>query len=100
MEQKTPSKLLSFITTLWPMLASAVLLTVIHPPLNVSWLAWAAWVPFMLACRPDISARRLMVCAYVAGLCFWFGNLYWLVIVTTPGYITFSFVQACYWPLL
>ncbi|MHC5182202.1 MAG: apolipoprotein N-acyltransferase [Planctomycetota bacterium] len=100
MEQKTPSKLLSFITTLWPMLTSAVLLTVIHPPLNVSWLAWAAWVPFMLACRPDISARRLMVCAYVAGLCFWFGNLYWLVIVTTPGYITFSFVQACYWPLL
>jgi len=82
------------------MLASAVLLTVIHPPLSLSWLAWAAWVPFMFACRPDISLRRLMICAYLGGLCFWFGNLYWLVIVTTPGYIAFSFVQACYWALL
>lgn len=82
------------------MLASAVLLTVIHPPLGVSWLAWVAWVPFMLACRPEMRIRPLLICAYLAGLCFWFGNLYWLVIVTTPGYIAFSFVQACYWPLL
>ena len=82
------------------MFASAVLLTVIHPPLNVSFLAWAAWVPFMLACDPKSSVRRLMICAYLGGLCFWFGNIYWLVIVTTPGYIAFSFVQACYWPLL
>ncbi|MEN8127243.1 MAG: apolipoprotein N-acyltransferase [Planctomycetota bacterium] len=100
MEQKTKNKQLSFIAILGLMLASAVLLTVIHPPLNVSWLAWIAWVPFILACRPDISARRLMICAYLGGLCFWFGNLYWLVIVTMPGYITFSIVQACYWPLM
>jgi apolipoprotein N-acyltransferase len=115
MEQKTTSKLLGFIRrlpgrtvgffkdnriTLLLMLCSAVLLTVIHPPLNIAFLAWAAWVPFILACRADISARRLMVCAYLAGLCFWFGNLYWLVIVTFPGYITFSIVQAFYWPLL
>ncbi|MFZ9011134.1 MAG: hypothetical protein ACO20W_04490, partial [Anaerohalosphaeraceae bacterium] len=82
------------------MLTSAVLLTVIHPPLNLSFLAWIAWVPFMLVCRPEISTRRLMSCAYLAGLCFWFGNTYWLTIVTFPGYITFSIVQACYWPLL
>jgi apolipoprotein N-acyltransferase len=86
--------------TLLLMLASAVLLTVIHPPLGLSWLAWVAWVPFMLACRPEIKVRPLMICAYLAGLCFWFGNIYWLVIVTTPGYIAFSIVQACYWPLL
>lgn len=82
------------------MVGSAVLLTVIHPPLGMSFLAWVAWVPFILACRPDISARRLMICAYLAGLCFWFWNLHWLIIVTTPGYITFGFVQALYWPLL
>ena len=86
--------------TLLLMLASAVFLTIIHPPLNISFLAWVAWVPFILACRPEISAKRLMVCGYLAGLCFWFGNIYWLVIVTTPGYIAFSFVQACYWALL
>ncbi|MBC8378675.1 MAG: apolipoprotein N-acyltransferase [Planctomycetes bacterium] len=88
------------IPTLVGFVLSAILLTVIHPPLNLSVLAWLAWVPFMLACRDTISTRKLLLCAYLGGLCFWFGNLYWLVIVTTPGYIAFSFVQACYWPLL
>ena len=115
MEQKTKNKRLTFIkqlpartgdffktnrVTLGLMFASAVLLSVIHPPLGLSFLAWVAWVPFILACRADISVRRLIVCAYLGGLMFWFGNIYWLVIVTTPGYITFSIVQACYWPLL
>ncbi|MHC5085737.1 MAG: hypothetical protein ACYSOV_09075 [Planctomycetota bacterium] len=122
MEQKTTNKLLSFIgrlpgacvrlpgrmvaflkdnrVTLGLMFASAVLLSVIHPPLNLSFLAWVAWVPFVLACRPNISARRLMICAYLGGLCFWFGNIYWLMIVSFPGYIAFSIVQAFYWPLL
>ena len=115
MEQKAASKLLSFFgrlpartvaflkdshITLLSMFASAVLLSVIHPPLNLSFLAWVAWVPFVLACRPDISVRRLMVCAYLGGLCFWFGNIYWLMIVSFPGYIAFSIVQAFYWPLL
>jgi len=97
MGQKT---IKDWLKTAGPMLVSAVLLTVIHPPLNLSWLAWIAWVPFMLACRPEMKLRPLLVCAYLTGLCFWFGNMYWLVIVTTPGYIAFSFVQACYWPLL
>jgi apolipoprotein N-acyltransferase len=115
MEQKAASKLLSFFgrlparavaflkdshITLLLMFASAMLLSVIHPPLNLSFLAWVAWVPFVLACRPDISVRRLMVCAYLGGLCFWFGNIYWLMIVSFPGYIAFSIVQAFYWPLL
>ncbi|MHC4525247.1 MAG: apolipoprotein N-acyltransferase [Planctomycetota bacterium] len=86
--------------TLGLMFASAVLLTIIHPPLNVSWLAWVAWVPFILACRPEMKIRPLMLCAYLGGLCFWLGNIYWLIIVTTPGYIAFSIVQGLYWPLL
>lgn len=115
MEQKKTNKLLRFIRrvpkrmiaffkdnriTLLLMLASGVLLTIIHPPMNLSFLAWVAWVPFVFACRVNIPVRRLIICAYLGGLCFWFGNLYWLWIVTFPGYITFSFVQACYWPLL
>jgi apolipoprotein N-acyltransferase len=82
------------------MLASAILLTVIQAPFNLSWLAWISWVPFVLACRPAVKVRPLMICAYLGGLFFWFGNIYWLVIVTTPGYIAFSIAQAFYWPLL
>ncbi|OQY05027.1 MAG: apolipoprotein N-acyltransferase [Planctomycetales bacterium 4572_13] len=115
MEQKAAKKRLNFIKrlpartigfskdnriTLLLMFASAVLLSVIHPPLGLSFLAWVAWVPFILACRADMSVQRLMTCAYLGGLSFWFGNMYWLVIVSFPGYIAFSIVQAFYWPLL
>ncbi len=79
---------------------SAILLTVIQTPFELSYLAWTAWVPFMLACREDISTRKLLLCAYGVGLCYWFGNLYWLSIVTLPGYLCFPFVQALYWTVL
>ncbi len=79
---------------------SAILLTVIHAPFDLSFLAWIAWVPFILACRKDLSGRKLLICAYGVGLCYWFGNLYWLSIVTLPGYLCFPFVQALYWPVL
>ena len=34
--------------------ASAVMLTVIQAPANVHLLAWVAWVPFVLACQPEV----------------------------------------------
>lgn len=81
-------------------LLSAVLLTVIQAPFDVHWVAWVAWVPFMLACREEVSTRRLIISAYLVGLAYWVGNLYWLQVVSLPGYITFSLSQALYWPVL
>ncbi len=79
---------------------SAILLTVCQAPFDLSFLAWVAWVPFMLATRPEVSVKRLLTTAYFVGLAYWVGNLYWLQIVTLPGYITFSLSQALYWPIL
>jgi apolipoprotein N-acyltransferase len=79
---------------------SAVLLTVIQAPWNMHFLAWVAWVPFMLACRKEIAAWKLMLAAYLVGLCYWVGNLYWLHIITLTGYLAFGVVQALYWPVL
>jgi len=81
-------------------LLSAVLVTLIQEPFGLSWLAWVAWVPFVLACGQGISTRRLLITAYIIGLCYWVGNLYWLYIVTLPGYIMLSFMQTCYWPVM
>ncbi|MHC4551650.1 MAG: apolipoprotein N-acyltransferase [Planctomycetota bacterium] len=89
-----------FLLMLAGFVLSSVLLTVIQAPFDVHFLAWAAWVPFMLVCGPEVSTRRLVICAYLVGLAHWIGNLYWLQIVSLPGYIAFSFVQAMYWPLL
>ncbi len=80
--------------------ASAVLLTVIQAPFDVSFLAWIAWVPFILVCRKELPLKILLPLAYAVGLAYWVGNLYWLQIVTLAGYITFSLSQALYWPVL
>jgi len=82
------------------MLLSGVLLTLMQAPHDVSLLAWAAWVPFVLACGPCVPTRRLLLIAYAVGAVYWLGNLYWLYLVTWPGYIVFSLVFALYWPLL
>lgn len=79
---------------------SAILLTVIQAPFNVHWLAWIAWVPFMLACHENFRTRWLLLTAYGFGLVWWLGNLYWVMPLTLPGYIAFGMVQACYWPVL
>ncbi len=91
-------------TALWRLVgglaASAVLLTVIQAPWTVHFLAWGAWVPFMLACEPGGSGKRLATGAYVIALGYWLFNLSWLMPVTGPGYVVFALWQAVYWPVL
>ncbi|HOK95829.1 MAG TPA: apolipoprotein N-acyltransferase [Anaerohalosphaeraceae bacterium] len=80
--------------------ASGILLTVIQAPWNLHFLAWLAWVPFMLACKSKLQTGRLLLSAYFIGLCYWVGNLYWLYIITIAGYLAFAVMQGLYWPVL
>ena len=50
---------------------SAVSLTVIQPPFNLSALAWISMVPLILACSPQAKARGLAVAAYLVSLAYW-----------------------------
>ena len=83
-----------------PFVATAVLLTVIQPPIGFSWLAWVAWVPFVLICSSDVRFRQLAIIAYIVSLCYWLGNLYWIVPVTIVGWLTFCLYTAVLWPML
>lgn len=80
--------------------ASGILLTIIQAPWNMHFLAWIAWVPFMLACKSKVQTWKLLLIAYFIGLCYWIGNLYWLYIITIAGYLAFAVMQAFYWPVL
>ncbi len=84
----------------FPFAATACLLTVIHPPFNLSLLAWVSMVPFILACSPKTGTRCLAVVAYVVSACYWLGNLYWIGLVTWPGWATFCLYTALLWPVL
>lgn len=82
------------------LLASAALLTVIQPPFGLSFLAWFAFVPFILACRPQEKTARLLFFSFIVGLLYWLGNLYWIQPVTTIGWLAAGFYLAALWPLL
>ena len=98
---------LAFVTT-------AVLLTVIQPPIGFSWLAWVAWVPFILVCSSAVDGepvesmkfirrggfRRLALIAYLVSLCYWLGNLYWIAPVTIVGWLAFCLYTVVLWPML
>jgi len=83
-----------------PLFATAVMLTVIQPPISWASLAWVSFVPFIIACCPDTKPRRLFLVSYFISLFYWLGNLYWIVPVTIAGWITFCLYTAVLWPLL
>ncbi|MHC4132288.1 MAG: apolipoprotein N-acyltransferase [Planctomycetota bacterium] len=81
-------------------IASALMLTVIQAPASFFFLAWIAYVPFILACSPGTKKLPLFVSAYVISLFYWLGNLYWLQPVTSAGWVAFCAYTALLWPLL
>ncbi len=80
--------------------ASAVMLTVIQPPIGLAFAAWVALVPFILVCNPDSKPSTLFWAAYIVSFFYWLGNLYWIAPVTTAGWIALCFYLALLWPLV
>jgi len=81
-----------------PFAASAVMLTVIQPPLSWSPLAWISLVPFILACSPESRPRHLVPAAYIVSFCYWLANLYWVFPITLAGWLAFCLYTAVLWP--
>jgi len=90
----------SFLLICLAFLASAIMLTVIHPPINISFLAWISLVPFILICSPQAKSRSLALIAYFVSLVYWLGNLYWVAPITLIGWIAFCLYIALLWPIL
>jgi apolipoprotein N-acyltransferase len=89
-----------YLLVLAALLGSAAMLTVIQAPINVAGLAWVALVPFILACWPEVKTRYIFFTAYIISLCYWLGNLYWMLPVTPAGWVAFCMYTALLWPIL
>jgi len=51
----------------------------------------------------DLISEKIwptLLAAYIISLVYWLGNLYWLAIVTIPGWFLFCVYIAVYWPIL
>ncbi|MHC4519604.1 MAG: apolipoprotein N-acyltransferase, partial [Planctomycetota bacterium] len=83
-----------------PFLDSALMLTLIQPPIGWSFFAWVAVISFVLGCSPLIRPRTVALSAYAAGAVYWLVNLYWIAPITIPGWIALCLYMALLWPLL
>ncbi len=87
--------------------ASAVMMTLAHPPFDLWWMAWVALVPFILVCITPRQAWELnkktpdtffYLIAYIVGAGYWLGNLYWVFPITWLGWLSFCLYTAILWP--
>ncbi len=81
-------------------IATALLLTIIQPPFKSSFLAWIAYVPFILIALSERKTSHLLLASYVVSLIYWLVNIYWIGYVTTSGWIAFCAYTALLWPVL
>ncbi len=83
-----------------PFFDSALMLTLIQPPIGWSFLAWLAVISFALGCSPDFRPRTMALLAWAVGFLYWLVNLYWIAPITIPGWIGLCLYIAALWPLL
>jgi len=86
----------------WATIMSALTmaaLTVMQEPVGWAMIAWVALVPWVLAAAGAEKTWQAVWISYAAGLIYYLGNLYWLVVVTPLGYAALCFYLAWYFPL-
>jgi apolipoprotein N-acyltransferase len=83
-----------------PFIASALLLTLIQPPIGLSFLAWVSFVPFIITCSPDAKTKNLVFVSLSVGFLYWLGNLYWIAPITIIGWLVLCLYTALLWPVL
>lgn len=74
---------------------SAIFLILSFPNFNLYYLAWVAFLPLFFA-LDGLSPARSFGLAYIAGVLFFLGTIYWLVHVTLPGMIIVAAYLAFY----
>jgi len=74
---------------------TGLLLFSVFPPLGWSDAAWVALIPLMLVVR-GMPTRRALRMGYLAGLVCWIPSLFWVHLVTVPGWLSLAFYCAVY----
>jgi apolipoprotein N-acyltransferase len=75
---------------------SALLFVLSLPSFDLEALAWLAFVPLFFALE-NATRTRAFVLAFICGVVFWLGTVYWLVHVTSMGMFVLVLYLALYW---
>lgn len=80
--------------------ASAVILSLIQPPVGLAILAWIAYVPFGYTCSTRLDLKHLAYYSLIIGAVYWLINLYWIAPITIAGWIALCIYMAILWPMM
>ena len=97
-ERPPPRRSLSL--TLRPYLLavlSALLLTLAFPPMEISWVAYLAPVPFLIMSLRTPRPRTVFLAGWLGGLVFFAFNMYWFWPITKAGAIALIPYLGLYW---
>jgi apolipoprotein N-acyltransferase len=86
-------------TMLWLSLLTPICLTLAFPPFYLWPLALVALAPLSICALRGSGGRRWWLWYYFLGYVYFAVNLYWLIIVTLPGYVVLCFYLALVFPL-
>ncbi|MGC8624224.1 MAG: apolipoprotein N-acyltransferase [Phycisphaerae bacterium] len=86
-------------TRLWLSALTAMFLTLAFPPFYLWPLALVALVPLSICALRGNNSLRWWAWYYLLGYIYFAVNLYWLIIVTLPGYVVLCFYLALVFPL-
>ena len=102
-EQKSVN-LMHLCTYALPFIASAMMLGIIQTPIELSFFAWIAYVPFLLAVhyfgKQENKPRHLFKIIFVVAAFYWLCVLHWLTPITIAGWFVLCLYTALLWPLL
>jgi len=74
---------------------SSLFLILSFPPFNLEILVWFAFVPLLFAIEDKRPIRAFLI-AYLAGIIFFLGTIWWLVHVTLPGMVMVVLYEALF----
>ncbi len=96
----SPAERRAIILTVLGFIASAILLWAAQPAAGLAFLAWFAYVPFILTAIVIPRSGRAVICGYIVFVAYWLISLAWIRPVTLPGWIAFCFYMALLTPIL
>jgi len=79
-------------------IASAILLALSFSSFNLSFLAWIGLVPLFFAIE-GLKQKEAFRISFLSGFLFFLLSMYWLIHVSSFGWIALSFYQAAYFGL-
>ncbi len=79
-------------------LLSAVLLILSFPVFNIEFCAWLGFIPLFFVIQNESKSKAFLF-AYITGIIFWAGTIYWLIHVALIGLILLVLYLALYFGL-